>query len=882
MGDIPASPAKPSTDDDFTLAGRPSFLASLKTVNEAATLCIGLIGLLAGVPGAVGLLAAHWGMPLWLAGAAGVVLALLFLLWLMPRWLDWQNRRRAIEFGIHGHVKDPEYFRLTPYDAASDFRRADNAHEKVYGWLVGNPAPLLYLSGASGSGKSSIISGWVLPRLAQQGVPICVVTARVVGNPITAVTQALLKREAIWERPPTDGKLGLRDLLERAARKVAPKKLLLVLDQFEEFLIVADDEQRHVFSALLRGLAESPLPNLQVLMILRSDYRPLLDTLGLPELEQDRKEVPPFRERDAMAFLRESGLQLSPELESEICTEAREVEQTPGLIRPITVNLFGLVLHSFEALPKNYCKGTRLRSYLRDLIERKDIRNFAPLILRCMMTGNGTKIPVTYTEVARTVGLDPNQVRGCLVQLANEGVLRELDRNNGKWEIAHDFIAALYYQILAGWRTSVWRRARPWVIGGGMGLWLLAVLMVPPLLRDWQEARDQQALTDLGFTSSPCYQRDQGGGSSTIPGCLVWLATDKVKPSVLAAAMPLFKKFKKIGLDLTNTKIDNIDVLSGLTNLKILNLERTDVRNIDALRSLTSLQSLSLDGTKIENIEALKSLTSLQTLSLNRTRVDNIDALKGLTGLQSLGLSLTKVENIDVLKGLIGLQDLGLGYTKVKNIDALRGLVGLQDLFLSGVKVENIDAIRGLTRIKLLFLDSVGFNSIDALKGLKALKTLSLGHTDVKNIDALKGLTVLQDLDLNNTKVESIDALKDMTALQTLNLDHTHVKNIDALGGLAALQTLAADYTDVANISALKDLTGLQNLGLNSTKVENVDALKGLTGLTVLDLQGTRIHDTDTLKGLTNLTRLGLPTRFQNVASLKAAFPGATLFFGDS
>lgn len=64
--------------------------------------------------------------------------------------------------------------------------------------------------------------------------------------------------------------------------------------------------------------------------------------------------MPPFFERDAMAFLRDSGLKVSAELERENLEEAREMEQTLGLIRPITINLFGLVALRFEALPKNY------------------------------------------------------------------------------------------------------------------------------------------------------------------------------------------------------------------------------------------------------------------------------------------------------------------------------------------------------------------------------------------------------------------------------------------------------------------------------------------------------------------------------------------------
>ncbi|EKS71962.1 hypothetical protein BURK_009026 [Burkholderia sp. SJ98] len=102
---------------------------------------------------------------------------------------------------------------------------------------------------------------WVLPRLARENADVRVVSARLIGDPIAAVTRALLAPGAVWERPPT-GDVTLRDLLERATKKISQKKILLVLDQFEGFLILADEERRDTFASLLHSLAERPIRNL--------------------------------------------------------------------------------------------------------------------------------------------------------------------------------------------------------------------------------------------------------------------------------------------------------------------------------------------------------------------------------------------------------------------------------------------------------------------------------------------------------------------------------------------------------------------------------------------------------------------------------------------
>ena len=59
----------------------------------------------------------------------------------------------------------PDYFRLTPYSSedADTYTRADGMHQTVYKWLQKHESGVLYLSGESGTGKSSLLSGYVIP-----------------------------------------------------------------------------------------------------------------------------------------------------------------------------------------------------------------------------------------------------------------------------------------------------------------------------------------------------------------------------------------------------------------------------------------------------------------------------------------------------------------------------------------------------------------------------------------------------------------------------------------------------------------------------------------------------------------------------------------------
>lgn len=452
----------PTGDSPTTLPSR--------TLNLTARFTSSLLGQITAYAAAVTAAVVAWQkfnertreIPLWVRASiilTPVILAL--VLHTIPALLADRRVRRLKEIG--GDLK-PGYFSLAPRDDEASFRRADNKHNDVLQWIIRCPGRILYLTGLSGSGKSSLLKAWVWPQLKRKNTRI--ITLRGYQNPVAVLQRELGKPGAIWEQPPV-GEHEILSLLQQAARYVSPDQLLVAFDQFEECLILQNPEQVQQLEQLLSSLSAEPPANLTFLLVFRSDYAGQIGNLNLPRLNQDEnwKEVPQFTERDAQEFMLGSGLKVNDELLRGVLREAAEIEQTKGLIRPVTINLCGLVLSRFASgVPRGFRPGALIRGFLQESVTLPAIREVAPRLLPLLITPSVTKMPRTIPNLAQNSGLDPAVVRGCMLVLGQteRAIVRPLDAQQETWEISHDFLVPLLDSIIAHRSVSLWRRVRPY------------------------------------------------------------------------------------------------------------------------------------------------------------------------------------------------------------------------------------------------------------------------------------------------------------------------------------------------------------------------------------------------------------------------------------
>jgi hypothetical protein len=716
MGEAPSAatglPKLPELDKDDLKAVR-SFLPGKVLSRTTALLALGVLflGFFELFNFGIGQLPGFQIEPPWLKYVVLIGLPVLIVgAQIFAEWSAERKRRQAQALAVKIDAVPEGYFRIGPYlDTAEDrakFDRADRIHEKVLAWLKRADATPLYLTGDSGSGKSSVLNAYALPELRAAGWTV--IEARAWQDPEAALSEGIAKL-ALAKKWKLGEAKNLRGLIEALAKR-ADEKLLLVLDQFEEFFILAGSERQKAFTALIDDLRARPIRGLALLLVLRSDYKTAIDELGLPLLRQGEnwQEVGRFTIAAGRKFMTRSGLALQPDALDRIATSASELDDSPGMIRPITLNVVGHVLSQGRASAPSLDAGLLVRRYIEQSVEQPAIREIAPRVLREMVTEQGTKRPRKEQELVQQTGLRPGEVRAVMNGLGAAALARPLDAAQGVWELSHDFIARAVGRYLGRRRLDWPGLTRAFAAPALFGLMAAAAAGV--IIWNANAAERLRAqLADFGIEVS-----ENEHEAATGPR---FNADNWAKVGPLIGGLTALQS-----LNLMEAEVTDIAPLKGLTALQSLNLRDTQVADLAPLKGLTALQSLDLSLTQVADLAPLKDLTALQTLNLSGARVADLAPLKGLTALRSLYLSRTPVADLAPLNGLTALQSLNLSLTQVADLAPLKGLTTLQFLDISNTQVADLAPLQDLRNLSVIVgASDTALTTLNAYRSAKGL-----------------------------------------------------------------------------------------------------------------------------------------------------------------
>eukprot|EP00884_Botryococcus_braunii_P022648 jgi/Botrbrau1/9067/Bobra.0376s0037.1 len=159
-----------------------------------------------------------------------------------------------------------------------------------------------------------------------------------------------------------------------------------------------------------------------------------------------------------------------------------------------------------------------------------------------------------------------------------------------------------------------------------------------------------------------------------------------------------------------NNLITQLQGLSSLRNLRLLDVGSNKIRSMDGVGSCMSLKELWLGRNRIDCVMPLDRLSSLEKLSLQSNRLESTMGIEMYHQLQELYLSHNGITALQGLESLTKLQILDVGNNGLTAMTPLTTLTALREIWINDNRLDNLNAVLSSLEVQRLTLKCIYLN----------------------------------------------------------------------------------------------------------------------------------------------------------------------------
>lgn len=400
--------------------------------------------------------------------------------------------------------------------------------------------------------------------------------------------------------------------------------------------------------------------------------------------------------------------------------------------------------------------------------------------------------------------------------------------------------------------------------------------------------------------------------------------------SPIYAMLRRFNQTKEVNISY-KTHFTQLEPLTELSELEVINFSNTPVSDIAPLRNLNKLKAIYFSGTQVSDLSPLQYSVNITELYAFDTPIQNLEVMQYFRRLEKLYCFNTTVSDLSPLRNLKTLTALRLSGTQIASVEPLSELTALQLLDLSNTALNKVDALAAMDKLQLLNLDHTSVDDLSPLNKLNSLSILQISHSAVSSLEPLANLEKLSKVYCDHTEITpqqarqfmqqhpqvlvvyETEALKSwwdtlpiywksilakeagisdkpggeelhrIINIKTLDLSSiTYLQQLEPVARLSMLESLWLSGTEITDLRPLENLSFLKLLDISNTRISNLNPLKTLYNLEQLNISNSRVESLEPLHELDELQLLqadGSRIKAAQVYDLKIAQPAVSVIY---